>query len=211
MALWRTLVRLFANRNAGAYVDIFPLLESQKTPSTARFPSQRVPLKAKAKYYIPSLEWIPNYSWSLSVLPSPTLYGTLICSRSLGGDVLAGVTVAAMLIPQSVSYATSLARLPPTAGLVSHLHINYLSPRPELPKRLPAIKIRHTYRALRASCLRPMIVRPSVRLFTSSPSRLLAYAIHSHNDADGLLTCCRCDSPRAWERTSVAAVSVLER
>ncbi|KZT22517.1 sulfate permease [Neolentinus lepideus HHB14362 ss-1] len=57
---------------------------------------------AKVRYYIPSMAWIPNYSFSL-----------------LGGDVLAGVTVACMLIPQSVSYATSLAKLSPVAGLFS--------------------------------------------------------------------------------------------
>ncbi|ETW75348.1 sulfate transporter [Heterobasidion irregulare TC 32-1] len=57
---------------------------------------------AKVRYYVPSLDWIPNYSISL-----------------LGGDVLAGVTVAAMLIPQSVSYASSLAKLSPVTGLFS--------------------------------------------------------------------------------------------
>jgi len=36
----------------------------------------------------------------------------------LGGDFLAGITVASMLIPQSVSYATSLAKLNPITGLV---------------------------------------------------------------------------------------------
>ena len=36
-----------------------------------------------------------------------------------GGDFLAGVTVASMLIPQSVSYASSLAKLSPVTGLVS--------------------------------------------------------------------------------------------
>jgi MFS superfamily sulfate permease-like transporter len=36
----------------------------------------------------------------------------------LGGDVVAGITVASMLIPQSVSYATSLAKLNPITGLV---------------------------------------------------------------------------------------------
>ncbi|KAH8103503.1 sulfate anion transporter [Cristinia sonorae] len=55
---------------------------------------------AKVRYYVPSMAWIPNYSWSL-----------------LGGDVLAGITVASMLIPQSVSYATSLAKLSPVTGL----------------------------------------------------------------------------------------------
>lgn len=38
--------------------------------------------------------------------------------RRLGGDILGGLTVASMLIPQSVSYASSLAKLSPVAGLV---------------------------------------------------------------------------------------------
>ncbi|KAF8525973.1 sulfate permease [Hysterangium stoloniferum] len=37
----------------------------------------------------------------------------------LGGDVLAGVTVACLLVPQSISYATSLAKLNPLTGLFS--------------------------------------------------------------------------------------------
>jgi len=39
---------------------------------------------------------------------------------SLGSDVVAGVSLAAMVIPQSVSYGTSLAKIGPTAGLVSN-------------------------------------------------------------------------------------------
>ncbi|EGO00784.1 hypothetical protein SERLA73DRAFT_167030 [Serpula lacrymans var. lacrymans S7.3] len=54
----------------------------------------------RVRYYIPSTAWIPNYSFSL-----------------LGGDLLAGITIAAMLIPQSVSYGTALAKLSPSAGL----------------------------------------------------------------------------------------------
>ncbi|KIJ65942.1 hypothetical protein HYDPIDRAFT_110053 [Hydnomerulius pinastri MD-312] len=54
----------------------------------------------RVQYYVPSTAWIPAYSFSL-----------------LGGDVLAGVSLAAMLIPQSVSYGTSLAKIGPTAGL----------------------------------------------------------------------------------------------
>ncbi|KAI0295278.1 sulfate anion transporter [Russula brevipes] len=57
---------------------------------------------AKVRYYIPSLYWIPNYTLSL-----------------FGGDLTAGLTVACMLIPQSVSYATSLAKLSPVTGLFS--------------------------------------------------------------------------------------------
>ncbi|KAG7091261.1 hypothetical protein E1B28_010310 [Marasmius oreades] len=59
-------------------------------------------IKRRVKYYIPSTDWIPNYSLGL-----------------LAGDIISGITVASMLIPQSVSYATSLAHLTPTAGLFS--------------------------------------------------------------------------------------------
>lgn len=37
----------------------------------------------------------------------------------LGGDFLAGLTVASMLIPQSISYASSLAKMNPVVGLFS--------------------------------------------------------------------------------------------
>ncbi|TFK83243.1 sulfate anion transporter [Polyporus arcularius HHB13444] len=57
---------------------------------------------AKVRYYIPSTAWIPEYSFSL-----------------FAGDFLAGITVASMLIPQSVSYASSLAKLSPVTGLFS--------------------------------------------------------------------------------------------
>ncbi|KAJ7750057.1 sulfate anion transporter [Mycena maculata] len=56
----------------------------------------------RIKYYVPGVAWVPNYSISF-----------------LGGDVLAGLTVASMLIPQSVSYATSLAQMSPLSGLFS--------------------------------------------------------------------------------------------
>ncbi|THG99691.1 hypothetical protein EW145_g7217 [Phellinidium pouzarii] len=57
---------------------------------------------ARIKYYLPFTAWLPNYSVSL-----------------LGGDFLAGISVACILVPQSISYATSLARLSPLAGLFS--------------------------------------------------------------------------------------------
>ncbi|TRM68930.1 sulfate transporter family-domain-containing protein [Schizophyllum amplum] len=59
-------------------------------------------LVRRIKYYIPSLGWIPEYSLSL-----------------FAGDFLAGLTVASMLIPQSISYATSLANMSPLSGLFS--------------------------------------------------------------------------------------------
>ncbi len=39
--------------------------------------------------------------------------------HSFPNDFLAGITVACLLIPQAMSYASSLARLPPVAGLYS--------------------------------------------------------------------------------------------
>lgn len=42
----------------------------------------------------------------------------MLTRLSLLGDCVAGVTVASIIIPQSISYATSLAKLPPITGLV---------------------------------------------------------------------------------------------
>ncbi|KZT41884.1 sulfate anion transporter [Sistotremastrum suecicum HHB10207 ss-3] len=64
--------------------------------------STRKKIKQRFAYYVPSTYWLPNYSFS-----------------SFGGDFLAGATVACVLIPQSISYATSLAKLSPVAGLAS--------------------------------------------------------------------------------------------
>lgn len=74
-------------------------IPAPQPPKAPKVPPSRW---AKVKYYVPSMSWIPDYSWSL-----------------LGGDILAGLTVASMLIPQSVSYASSLAKLSPVTGLFS--------------------------------------------------------------------------------------------
>lgn len=65
-------------------------------------PRRQVSQWQKVRYYVPSTAWIPEYSFQL-----------------LGGDILGGLTVASMLIPQSVSYASSLAKLSPVTGLFS--------------------------------------------------------------------------------------------
>ncbi|THH10374.1 hypothetical protein EW146_g8389 [Bondarzewia mesenterica] len=87
-----------ASRSSTRFQDR-PLIFRAEPPKS---PGKATSKWAKVRYYIPSLYWIPNYSMSL-----------------LGGDMLAGVTVAAMLIPQSVSYASSLAKLSPVTGLFS--------------------------------------------------------------------------------------------
>ncbi|ORZ39308.1 sulfate transporter family-domain-containing protein, partial [Catenaria anguillulae PL171] len=56
--------------------------------------------KIRARYYIPALAWIPTYNRS-----------------DLLHDVLAGATVAFVLIPQGLSYAITLAKLDPITGL----------------------------------------------------------------------------------------------
>ena len=58
------------------------------------------------------------FSFPVSRLNNVRLHAHMLISVSLGGDLLAGITLAAMLIPQSVSYGTALARLSPATGLV---------------------------------------------------------------------------------------------
>ncbi|KAG9038216.1 hypothetical protein FRB95_002177 [Tulasnella sp. JGI-2019a] len=54
----------------------------------------------RLRYYVPSVVWIPQYSFD-----------------AFWGDAAAGITVASILIPQSMSYATSVAQLDATTGL----------------------------------------------------------------------------------------------
>lgn len=51
------------------------------------------------KYYVPMLEWAPKYSL-----------------KFFQYDLLAGITIASLAIPQGISYA-KLANLPPIIGL----------------------------------------------------------------------------------------------
>ncbi|KAJ3671075.1 hypothetical protein LUZ60_008501 [Juncus effusus] len=64
-----------------------------------------LPMHKKAwnglKYFVPVLDWAPKYTLS-----------------NLWGDMLAGVTIASLAIPQGISYA-GLAKLPPVIGLYS--------------------------------------------------------------------------------------------
>lgn len=65
---------------------------------------RRGKLKPKMKsywaYYIPALEWVPQYK-----------------RKYLLGDISAGITMASFQIPVSMSYATSLAHVPMVCGL----------------------------------------------------------------------------------------------
>ncbi|KAJ6593290.1 sulfate anion transporter [Mycena capillaripes] len=88
---------------AATLIDVERGRDQVPDPDQASFHKTRGGTYTKRiKYYVPGMAWIPNYSLSF-----------------LGGDVLAGLTVASMLIPQSVSYATSLAQMSPLTGLFS--------------------------------------------------------------------------------------------
>lgn len=57
-------------------------------------------LKIRSKYYLPILEWLPRYTRQLFM-----------------GDCVAGITLACLLIPQGLSYATALCKLDAIHGL----------------------------------------------------------------------------------------------
>jgi hypothetical protein len=76
-----------------------PLL-SESTPLVS---SKRSKIRQRLSYYVPITSWLPSYS----------------LKNQLKGDLLAGLTIACLLVPQSISYATSLAHLSPLAGLFS--------------------------------------------------------------------------------------------
>ncbi|CAH7668793.1 sulfate transporter family-domain-containing protein [Phakopsora pachyrhizi] len=59
-------------------------------------------LSKRLRYYIPAFDWIPIYS--------PT---------DLLNDSVAGITLACLLVPQSIGYATQLAQIPAVNGLFS--------------------------------------------------------------------------------------------
>jgi len=61
------------------------------------------------QYFIPIFEWLPNYSL-----------------RLFFSDLIAGLTIASLAIPQGISYA-KLANLPPLIGLCkSFLSLHYI-------------------------------------------------------------------------------------
>ncbi|KAF8939680.1 sulfate transporter family-domain-containing protein [Dissophora ornata] len=61
-----------------------------------------ITFKTRLRYYVPVFRWLPHYSMG-----------------GFGHDFIAGLTVACLIIPQSLSYATALAHLDPVHGLYS--------------------------------------------------------------------------------------------
>ncbi|KAJ3305879.1 Solute carrier 26 [Blyttiomyces sp. JEL0837] len=86
-----------------------PEADEPWNPSTASVPSGTKDRSdsmmrtfwTRVRYYIPILSWLPNYS----------------IRENLQGDIVAGATVACLLIPQALSYAQALVKIPPVYGL----------------------------------------------------------------------------------------------
>jgi MFS superfamily sulfate permease-like transporter len=57
--------------------------------------------QTRMRYYIPVLSWAPKYRWK----------------RDFRHDLLAGISVAFLMIPQSLSFAQALVKIPPVHGL----------------------------------------------------------------------------------------------
>lgn len=71
----------------------------KKRSTTAEVASK---IRRRGKYYIPITDWLPQYSLNLFY-----------------GDLTAGLSLACLLVPQSMSYASGLAKLTPVAGIWS--------------------------------------------------------------------------------------------
>ncbi|KAJ3101434.1 Solute carrier 26 [Phlyctochytrium planicorne] len=59
----------------------------------------------RIRYYVPVIGWLPSYN----------------LKENLQADVIAGITVACLLIPQGLSYAQALVKIPPVYGLYTCL------------------------------------------------------------------------------------------
>lgn len=57
-------------------------------------------LITRSKYYLPILHWLPHYK-----------------SQEFFQDIMSGLSLSALFIPQGLSYATALCRIPAIHGL----------------------------------------------------------------------------------------------
>lgn len=74
-----------------------------------QFKNERGPRKVLSafQYFLPVLEWAPKYTFNL-----------------FKSDLIAGITIASLAIPQGISYA-KLANLPPILGLCESLSLPF--------------------------------------------------------------------------------------
>lgn len=79
-------------------------IEYTSLHNTSRNDSTLSQWKKKIRYYIPILTWLPTYTF-----------------KDLKFDIIAGMTMAFILIPQGLSYAATLLKIDPIYGLYSCL------------------------------------------------------------------------------------------
>ena len=102
-----------------------------RLPSSCSRPSRPCPLcipigwRQRVGYYVPSTRWLPHYA-----------------RADLLGDLIAGATVAFMLIPQGLSFA-SLAGLPPVYGLYTSFFPLLVFPFLSTSKYVPGTRGTH--------------------------------------------------------------------
>lgn len=77
-----------------------PLTESTESLGGRPKLSLKDKIRTRFHYYIPIFSWLPKYNWK----------------RQVVGDIVSGLGVGALIIPQSLAYA-SLAKLDPVYGL----------------------------------------------------------------------------------------------
>jgi MFS superfamily sulfate permease-like transporter len=81
------------------YSSMYPLVPSIR-PRDEAPKDFWTTFRTRAKYYFPVLQWMPTYSFNLFT-----------------GDLLAGLTLSCLMIPQALSYATALCKLEAVHGL----------------------------------------------------------------------------------------------
>ncbi|KAI8886925.1 sulfate permease [Backusella circina FSU 941] len=99
---------LIVNEETRSLLGIEPAIPRYMTASP--LPSARINdnspkdkwglFKVRSKYYLPILQWLPRYSIHL-----------------FWGDLIAGITLSCLMIPQALSYATALCKLDAVHGL----------------------------------------------------------------------------------------------
>lgn len=81
----------------------FPNPDTIQSSPSSPSPSRLYPqFLVRLRYYVPVFGWLPSYDIA-----------------NLKDDIIAGMTVATLIIPQALSYASSLVNLPPLLGLYS--------------------------------------------------------------------------------------------
>ena len=77
--------------------------EEQELQATDSIPLPPTTFSLRLKYYIPVFGWLPEYSFPLY----------------FKHDLLAGLTVAFLIIPQGLSFASALVKIQPVYGLLT--------------------------------------------------------------------------------------------